>query len=528
MARIIIGLEITDRAWNAVALESSKDRVSILGHAVFSGPPFTLEQLCDPGLEDPVVREKFQEWAGRISEFMGSFGEGTPLVVAGIPQELTSRRILEIPFSQPSRIEKVLPFEAEASLPFDSEDQVFDYYSLARTDGHTRVFSVSIDRDAVAGLIAHLGGMGIDPVVLTPSGLALDRLFSMAGPEAGGRVGFLRVDSHHSSLSVVEAGRTVFTTGLAAGLYPRSESSGGEEEGGREERRMDASELCEKLSAELVRVFHFLEGFFPLNGSLEHPGAGGCPPRLRKLVLLGKGADRELAAALSRALDVKVEEFTIPPQYYGNGGPEPPSAQAGPPLALALSMTAPPEAAINFRKGEFAFHPERRELYRKLVFPAVLCVLLLVTMAVRFSVGGSSEAREVEAIRTEMETAFKQAFPGEPVVDPARQISQILDETTEKFQRYRQLTGPTALKAVAAVSAAIPPSIEVTITSFDYNGERLSISGVTDNLDSPNEIAKKLGQVPFFEKVELGNARQMKDFEFRFDISATFRKGAAQ
>lgn len=539
MSKIVIGLDISESHWNLVALTmSSRDKICIEGHACLYDPPFPLKDLLDPDLDDPVFESNLFKWSEKLGQVFGPFLINASGAIVGIPQELASVRVLEVPFTQGSRIEKVLPYEAEASIPFDIEDLIFDYLPLAQVDGGTRLLTASISRDAIAGLLRHLKPMGLDPMVIAPSAMCLNLLPGANGadPMERGRTAFLNVGALGSQLSVVEAGRTIFTSHFRTGMLEMheeppaeadAEGSAEENENGEPEAstsyvELGVEDIISRLSPGLKWAVHHLEGFAPF----DH----GCPPPLRRIWLTGEGAGLEgLADGLSREIEISTERFALPAAALSEDSASPGGrdAELAPAVALAMQKAMPQAVkGINFRKQEFAFHPERRELIRKMIFPALLLVLMFVVMGVRASISGSSEEQVVEQIRQEMAADFQKEFPQAAVVDPSRQLKQMLKDVKAKQQKYQDLSYPTALEILAAISAAAPEELNVTVTSFDFRNDKATISGDAEKLEEPNELAKKLSQVPILYKADLQDNRKVSETDYRFKISISMKKEA--
>ncbi len=530
-----------------IVSRGGKDKFRIEGYASFPELPFLPSELLVSSHEDQGITAAILEWAEKLRAALEPFKNGTREVVVGMAPEPVSLRILELPFAQASRIARILPFEAESSLPFDSEDLLFDFYPLRLFESKTTVLSAAVKREELSALLDHLKLLGLDPAILTPSCLAFHHLLAVVAPpsespEAGAaRYAFLDVGDTSSQLAVVEGARAIFAAGFPIGvneLAPVPESEEGKEgekgeksekseKGGEGEKRVkrekspvDPLRLAESLSAALARCLHYLEGF-SADGSMP-------PPPVKRIILIGEGAGSAgLAQRLARDLEVETAVFHLPDDAMAPDARVPDELHPGiaPALALALQRAAPEgRPGLNFRKEEFAFRPERKALMRKMVLPGVLAALLIATVGVRVSLSGSSDKQRTISVKKEMEQAFRKQFPTVPVQDPARQIKTMLDEAKAKQPEYEELSYPGALDCLAQISAAIPNTISVTLTSFDYRNGRISISGDADKLEEPNEITKRLQQVSFFPEVDLENSTQTQDQKVRFKISIDLKK----
>jgi general secretion pathway protein L len=516
LAKLVIGLDLSGDSWKCVvASRGFKEKVRVESFVSFPPLPFPPLDFLSDFDEEPEREEAVLDWLDEIREVLDPVIKGSGDVVVGLPQDAVSLRVLELPFSQAAKISRVLPFEAESSLPFDSDDLVFDFYPLHHLDGHTRVLCACIKRERVSALLEHLKPLGLDPVILVPTTMTFHHLLGFLAPasdEGASRTAFLNIGESASQLSVVEGSRTIFATVMPVGTGLRDEAG--------EDEDTITPGLSEALTTTFKRQLHFLEGF-------SSEGAG-CPPPLKRIVLLGEGASLSgLPEELTGALGVSVERFRLPEQSIPEGSEvlEERHPELAPALALVTQKAAPnSRPGLNFRKEEFAFRPERKAMIRKSVFPFILVLALFICLAVRMFVSGSSVNQQRQVIEKEMDDIFKANFPGVQVVDPARQLKAMMEEARARQVKYEELTYPSAMACLAEVSKAIPNSINVKLSSFEYRNDRVNLAGSTDKLEDPNEMKARLSQVPIFHNVKIDENREIKENEVRFKVSISLKK----
>ena len=114
---------------------------------------------------------------------------------------------------------------------------------------------------------------------------------------------------------------------------------------------------------------------------------------------------------------------------------------------------------------------------------------------------------------------------GEAIAGFLPHVNGLLEQAKVKSNNYVDLSSPEALDVLAAISAAIPPEIDVTVTAFEYKGDRASIAGTAARLEDPNEITKRLSQVPIFGKVEMESSTKTNNDLYRFRINVNLKKG---
>lgn len=486
---------------------SGKDQIRIEGFSRLPAPPFPLSDFVGPDSDESELIPVLTNWAAEVNPELAPFIAASSAIIIGLPQDLVTCRVLSVPFTQEGRISRLLPVEVESNLLDDSEDLLFDYSPLARNLECTRLISAALDRTRLRGCLDHLKLLSMDPSALTATGLSFHRLARLFADRLGngtGRVLFLHLAQDRAQLGAVEGGATVFALPLPKPFTGEGNGNG--------------PELSPRFLSVFERSLHFLESY--------SADGGGCPPPVRQVMLLGEAADDFLAEKLSRRIGLPVRPFRLPDEALEPGSEVPREfhADLAPALALALQPLQPGRA-VNFRREEFTYRPESRAILARLIFPAILIALIVAASIVRVSISGSGDAQQVKAMIGQMQTMLKSVDPNAPPGDPAVVVKTLLEQAKVKSDNYVDLSSPEALDVLAAISAAIPPEIDVTVTAFEYKGDRASISGTTARLEDPNEITKRLSQVPIFGKVEMESSTKTNNDLYRFRINVNLKKG---
>jgi general secretion pathway protein L len=487
MTKNVIGLEISESGWRAaVVTRASKEKIKIDNYFSFPDPPFDFNALFteDFGGEPEEFEEKYIDWSEKVTDALSPYMKNSSGIVVGIPQEYFTLRVLDLPFSQPAKISSVLPYEAESTLPFDADELIFDFYPVDQKDDHTTILAAAVKKEELSGLLSNLKLIGLDPVIVAPTSMALHHLNGFFHKTNGGppeRTAFIKAEEKKARFIVIDNGRGIFSASFNID----------------ENTETYSITLLEKITL----AIHHLEGFIP--------GETGCPPSLKNIVLIGnKGPLTELEERLGESLDADITTFNIPASSITDDTDISIDPEMAGPLALALQKAAANGSpSMNFRRQEFSYRPEHQELIKRAIFPAFLIIMLFISAFMWSSVGGSSEEQEALMIRDQMKMDFQKNFPGSPLIDPAAQIKQKVIDAKAKHIKYQALVLPSALDVLAAVSSSIDKNIDVKISSFTYK-EKVDIQGETEELDAPNQITKSLTKVPFFKEVELDKVSQ--------------------
>lgn len=539
MAKAVIGLDFSGKNWKLVGVTTANKKLRVRVFNSLPPSPVDHNRLLQDIDEDPSLEDKIAKWSFDITRQMEQGLQQSGGVVVGLPQDLISVRILSFPFNQPSRIARTLPFEAEGTLPFEVEDLIFDFYPVHENNGETRVFTAATPRERLSALLERLKPLDIDPMIVTPTALAYHHLAKFwYSPEEmkDHRVLFVQISDHLCQMAAVEGGKTIYAGSLSMGLYPGppdlakiEEGQGTEEEGEQrpeiqefapteEEIKKHQQKLVHNLTSSLQRSVHFLEGY--------NPAANSTPPSLSRIFLVGEGAFLPgLSEEIAKQVGVETVPFTIPPEILDEDCEIREEQHAGlaPALAVALDKVTPADhAAVNFRKEEFAYQPERQAMMRKILMPGVLALVLILFFVVKVVTENKIETSRANAIYSSMQSEFKKHFPEASAENIETEMKKKLSNIEALESKYQELDYPSALDCLAAISEAIPASTPMTITKLDYQGEKLVILADTDTFEQANRITKQVQQVPFFNKVSLGDMDQKTD-KVTFRMSIEFK-----
>ena len=130
-----LGLDIGHTSVKAVVLRKYVGR----------SPDFLCQGTHYPdGLEVNDSTKEFQQFLRR---FLIRHQLVNYRVIASIPGEWVSSRILTLPFSNPQKISKILPLELESFLPVNIDEMVIDHQILTSSSQETQVLVIAVPRE---------------------------------------------------------------------------------------------------------------------------------------------------------------------------------------------------------------------------------------------------------------------------------------------------------------------------------------------------------------------------------------------
>src|SRR5207253_2731768 len=127
----IVGLDVSGDKVRRVALESG-----LRGFSVLEARSVPLPEAGSPG-------ERLQA----ALELLGHAEDDA--VAVALPGAQVASHVVTLPFTDPRRIEQVLPAEVEGAIPFDLEEVVWDHAILSQSDGRTEVLVGIVKKTAL-------------------------------------------------------------------------------------------------------------------------------------------------------------------------------------------------------------------------------------------------------------------------------------------------------------------------------------------------------------------------------------------
>jgi len=460
-------------------------------------------------------------------------------VVVSLPAHRISIRTLTLPFSDPRKFEKVVPFEIEALLPYPLEEVVVDYQVIDSKDGKTSLLVAAAPRVLVGNYLSQLAQAGIDPEAVELDGLALMNLVRYVFPDgsalsgsSGDRV-VLDLGASKTVVCILRRGQAVFVrTILHGGLdltTALSESCGIPPEEAEEWKRQaglldeGVSRLHQKgvslairralepLISDLARTVHV----FQANESPD----GGSP--LNEWALYGGGSKlKGLDAHLASELGVQISSLA-PKMASGNGTVWDPAFAHG--LGLALKEARPDEGSrMNFRKGEFTQGRGATASSARARYLWIGALLVAVLAGADLYAKYSFQTEKYLALKKEVREQYRTMFPEtQNVVDEVLQAKTAVGEMRKKAAMFGTADW-TPLQLMAELTRRMPPSVKIEVQDFVIESGRLRLEAETDSFESVDKVKASLGQFEAFRDVTVSDAKVSADqTKVRFRLTMT-------
>ncbi|MCB9793445.1 MAG: pilus assembly protein PilM [Alphaproteobacteria bacterium] len=503
---------------------------------------------------------------GELIEEAGDAEAAT--VVAGLPAERVSLRLLTLPFADRGQIDKTISFELEGFVPLDLDDHLLDYRVLGTAPGGVgaRLLCALAPRDEIAARLRALNSADLDPrhfvldadalgalagegvqavvdlghsrtlIALCQDGQVLTvRALSQGGAQVTEALAesldlsFQQAEAlkHAASLGAPASATPLINDVLHAPIDPLDPASPVQAEWDDEDhtapRVAPGSVPPELLRAALAPLIAALRATLVSMEDATKLGVDG-------LLLAGGGARLEgLSAHLTEALGVPARPVSLPE------GVDPVEHAGTVALAVALGLRGAgltPGQELQFRKEEFTFKGDMARLASLAGFAAVALAFFAIVGAGMFTLRYFQAQSQLKELDGQIAEVVLDTFPDvseSQANSPTMARAVMLEKTTASLERVDLLGAtvgeePPILSMVQTLSNAMPPPSAATIDVSDLSisPTNVSFTAETSSYEAAASIESSLQQEPKLSQATKSDERQRRGvLQFKMNIPLT-------
>jgi len=529
LAQRCVGIVIGPRKLKAVELISSFGELILNRYWLIDLPDYFRNALFGiaPGPEQGISIP---------DEFARVLSEDLELSIS-LPSELCFYREIELPFTDTKKINQVIRLEAEDYFPFELDEFLLEFLPPISQNHSSNVLTFALKRSSLSQVLSSLNTLGLDPAFSGIEGLTLP-LLSINQPEinrlwleigtnrtilvgSSGALPFLyrRIPLGINALKDALIKQQVSSPEqaeqwiLQTALYQDTEAS-------QSPQARIISEWLDSILSKVNETLHWFE---------RNRKDGSVLAKFEELIVAGNGAlIKGIDRYMEQGLNLPCRKFQIPDWIKSEQElAEDKALVLAEPLSLALArVRREGRRLINFRKGEFAWKMEFQIPYRKMIFPAVLLVLIL-TLGIAKSYGQYSLNKQHKAlIQKQMLGECQKLIPN--CTDPLRQVTQALSTARAKTEAYRDLLYPSSIETLSAIADQLPEGTGFVLNRYSYSKDKARIEGETSDFASANAIKDQLSKVEFFKKVTLEDSRSTPNGKVNFSIQIELKSAGGK
>lgn len=536
MAQRVLGLDIGRSSIKGVVLETSVRSFEL---AACHTEPIPIEANTTEENQKVAV----QTALFHLMEHVGEVDQ----VITALPGNTGAASILDMPFSDPAKIEPTLPLQVDELTPFDIDELIYDYQFIERSKGKgpSKLLIASVPRQRIAEHLEVLQESNVDPRILMMDGTPYAHLF-----------GTVLEKPTVDAWCVVDLGEeqtiiSIFRADPEDAQYPiRTETVRSLSRGTRHIREG----VAQILGVSLEQVDDWMPQHIQLdprqptgNPQITEAFVRTLTPTILELRRNLTAVERKLGysighiyitgggallpgidALMSSRIRLSVERLHVGSIQTKEETEWPASGDTYlKALGMALRSTESRNAyaKLNLRQQEFAFKGDLQFLKDRLGSLMLMAAILFVLFCV--SVFTSFYVRGVEGSRLDAEIQ-KRCFQivGRRGLSPRRCLGIMNDE----IQKVSGKSGRSLIPQVSAYDLLLvfyqrisdlnkDKKIKVEIGSLRITDKRFDFEGKTNSFESVDKIEKQLKSYKCFKQIKKGKVQratgQGEKIEFR-------------
>ncbi|HVJ93978.1 MAG TPA: pilus assembly protein PilM, partial [Labilithrix sp.] len=395
----------------------------------------------------------------------------------------TTVKVVALPGSAAKQVGEVLPFELEASLPFDLDEAVFDFRvlpGLREKKGEELAVLVGVAKTEEVKQRIDLvkGALGVEPERVDLGAFPIANLVGHVPTLAEGVVAVVDLGTVSSDVVILVNGEPLFarTVGLGTKGLPGT-----------------APKLARELRTTIA----------------AHRAQGGEAPT--RVLLCGGGAYVPGAESfLSSALELPVERLAQPTletltQADAAKADASTSARFAKATGLALSL-GPRSLGMNLRRGPLAF--ERGMAWIKERVPLLAGLAAVIVVSFLFSAWAQlyAKAKEKTILEAALGLVSKEVL-GEETTSAAR-AKELLNQQTA-LNDEDPLPHADAFDVMVKLSEQIPSSMTHDIEELDVQKNHVVVHGIVSTVAETEQIRTNLKNERCFSEPKITRTSQM-------------------
>jgi general secretion pathway protein L len=404
-------------------------------------------------------------------------------------------RNLTLPFADKRTITKILPFELEETDPIDSTRMVVDTLSEHSQDRKTEIIAAMVERDLLADRLTLLSEFGLDPEILTISGVQT----AIQLADYKGRPNdliMLDLGLGNATMIVVLRGRIMLIRSLciAKGFSSAPFHFGDSPAEVLLSRPEDITDVGKALVSAIQQTL--------LAVQIRDPKI--------PIYLTGPaGQLNELTTYLKKFIDREINHFNLTKQIpLLKIAPAVQSRWNPGVMDNALALGIRPHKGwkgFNFRKDAYQYqtsvnqHPYWNwKIGLSAVLLAAICIL-----------GGEYLAKKItlKRLTTRIRTIFSETLPEvSRIENPVPQLQAEINLLKEGGNGLRIGNGLRVLDLLAEISERITPASRVHLTLMVLDERGVRLKGITDTFNTVDTVKKGLEKSPYFHAVTISSA----------------------
>jgi general secretion pathway protein L len=449
--------------------------------------------------EDPI--EQIPTYVYGLAKLLSAPGVHFNAAAVNFPGKMVSSHLIEVPFTDKKKIDRIIPIEVENHVPFDVDDMVLSYQVVEKGEASSRLLVSLAKKEDVERFLSHLKLAGLDPAILDVGPSALATATYPTCSERNGGQAIIHIGHRSTDVSLFKDGVLIAVRTLGVG-YGHLDMDAGPD--------------------------GFVKLIRPLRQTIQRTVVNYNMP-INLIELCGKASlDERLREAIAEGLATQVERFAPFAADFESQVVADETNNATFALSLGLAFRLTPlikTPQINLRQGQFRHETAGLFLKQELKRFAVMGGILFLLLAYNLVYAHLEGKRQSELLREQITKVFTDTFPGERVVNPVSQFRQNMELVYKKYGLVGYLGNGDlrALDVLRHLSKTIPKTVKIDVKKMDMTQNRLTFDGITNNFEQIDKIEAALKKFDGFKSIKKDSTSRAtnEEIKFRFIIKLT-------
>lgn len=527
MPQKILGIDIGSYSIKVAEFERSLRHFSLVGF--FEQPIGISEALGPEASTTQALARLFEE-----------YNLAPDQVYTALPGQMSSIRVIDLPFGDFKKVDATIEFEMEGYLPFALDEVLIDYQFLEASKTRSTVLAGYARKSEFVKFMNIFSGADLDPRFVGCEPVEMASVMKLGGIEQEGAYAVVDIGHEKTNVAVFSGSQLQYARTILAGGRDLTQAIA-------DSMNIPPAE-AERMKVEMGQVGPEIEGADQTTRALSEAMKGPLQELLlqlkqtfmafrdrkgevvQALLLCGgtsrlMGIDQYLSSELRKNVSF-LDCLDFPFNQLAD------SAWCRPVAATAVALAyrgviGAGMRDIQFRRGEFAYRGEAKNLAG-----IAKQVVVLLGIASVFAVGSfvfsyATLKRKVSGQMGQIASIAQEAMPDVPkknLSSPNAILSALtgrISEAEEKKKKVEDEVNLSVLDILKEFSAMLPDrnTLKLDVDDMTIAAKKIRVKGRTDSFPSVSQIKESLSKSKMFKNVTTENVKKGIRDEIRFDLS---------
>ena len=535
MPQTILGIDVGSYSVKVAEMERTFREFQLVGF--FEQPIMNQETLGKEVATRQALVKIFEEYNLPVD-----------FVYTALPGQITSHRVIDLPFADFKKVDATIEFEMESYLPLPLEEGLIDYELLQSTKNTSSVLVSYTKKSDVVKFLNLTNEANLDPRFVGSEVVEMANIMKLGSLHPEGAYAILDIGHEKTNISIfvgdkqqyvrtVMIGGRDLTQAIAESLnIPFSEAERmkiemGQMGPGLENADSTTRSISEALQKPLSELLLYLKQTFM--GFQEAKGEV-----VQALILCG-GTSRLPGIDLYISNEARKNvSFLDCLDFPFNQLADSTWCRSIALSALALAYRGIMGSSIKdiqFRRGEFAYKGEVRDIASMTKQAAILLGVVVFFALSSFVTSYVTLKKQVKNQISHIAAMTSQVLPDvskKTLSSPNAILSTLsgkISEGEEKRKKIDEEISLSVLDILKQFSVALPSreAVPIDIDDMSIISKRVRIQGRTNSFEAVDQIKTTLAKSKFFKNVATENVKKGLKDEVRFNLSLEVAEGTA-